>query len=81
MFAYASFMPPRKLTPVQVLERLLTRLKKRMEALQRVKLDGIASWQWSKIICVERSDIWRGDGAPTLRLNFPLTPGVRNAQK
>ena len=29
-------MPPRKLTPVQVLERLL----KRMEALQRVKLDG-----------------------------------------
>jgi hypothetical protein len=32
-------MPPRKLTPVQVLERLLTRLK-RMEALQRVKLDG-----------------------------------------
>ncbi len=33
-------MPPRKLTPVQVLERLLTRLEKRMEALQRVKLDG-----------------------------------------
>jgi hypothetical protein len=33
-------MPPRKLTPVQVLERLVTRLEKRMEALQRVKLDG-----------------------------------------
>jgi uncharacterized coiled-coil protein SlyX len=33
-------MPPRKLTPVQVLERLLIRLEKRMEALQRVKLDG-----------------------------------------
>jgi len=29
-----------KLTPVQVLERLLLRLEKRMEALQRVKLDG-----------------------------------------
>jgi hypothetical protein len=33
-------MPPRKLTPVQVLERLLRRLEKRMEALLRVKLDG-----------------------------------------
>ena len=33
-------MPPRKLTPVQVLERLLTRLEKRMDALQRVKPDG-----------------------------------------
>jgi hypothetical protein len=35
-------VPPRKLTPVQVLEveRPLTRLEKRMEALQRVKLDG-----------------------------------------
>jgi len=33
-------MPTRKLTPVQVLERLLARLEKRMEALQRVKLDG-----------------------------------------
>jgi hypothetical protein len=30
----------RKLTPIQVLERLLARLEKRMEALQRVKLDG-----------------------------------------
>jgi hypothetical protein len=29
-----------KLTPVQVLERLQLRLEKRMEALQRVKLDG-----------------------------------------
>jgi hypothetical protein len=36
----ALSMPPRKLTPVQVLERLLTRLEKRMEALRRVKLDG-----------------------------------------
>jgi hypothetical protein len=35
-------MPPprRKLTPVEVLQRLLRRLEKRMEALQRVKLDG-----------------------------------------
>ena len=33
-------MPPRKLTPTQVLERLLNRLEKRMEALQRLKLDG-----------------------------------------
>jgi hypothetical protein len=40
MFAYDSIMPPKKLTPVQVLERLLKRLEKRMEALQRVKLDG-----------------------------------------
>jgi hypothetical protein len=30
----------RKLTPVQVLERLQLRLEKRMEALQRVKLAG-----------------------------------------
>ncbi len=37
---YNGSMPPRKLTPVQVLERLLTRLEKRMENLQRVKLDG-----------------------------------------
>jgi hypothetical protein len=29
-----------KLTPVQVLQRLQTRLEKRMEALQRVKLAG-----------------------------------------
>jgi hypothetical protein len=40
IFAYTSLMPTRKLTPVQVLERLLARLEKRMEALQRVKLDG-----------------------------------------
>ena len=39
-FAYTTCMPPRKLTPVQVLERLLIRLEKRTEALQRVKLDG-----------------------------------------
>jgi hypothetical protein len=37
---YTGHMPPRKLTPIQVLERLLNRLEKRMEALQRVKLDG-----------------------------------------
>lgn len=29
-----------KLTPVQVLERLQCRVEKRMEALQRVKLEG-----------------------------------------
>ena len=33
-------MATRKLTPIQVLERLQRRLEKRMEALQRVKLDG-----------------------------------------
>jgi hypothetical protein len=31
-----------KLTPVQVLKRLQVRLEKRMESLQRVKLDGYA---------------------------------------
>jgi hypothetical protein len=41
LFAYTGgHATARKLTPVQVLERLLTRLEKRMEALQRVKLDG-----------------------------------------
>jgi hypothetical protein len=30
----------RKLTPIEVLERLQLRLQKRMETLQRVKLDG-----------------------------------------
>jgi hypothetical protein len=35
-------MRPKKLTPIQVLERLQRRLEKRMEALQRVKLDGYA---------------------------------------
>jgi hypothetical protein len=35
-------VPRPKLTPVQVLERLQLRLEKRMEALQRVKLDGYA---------------------------------------
>ncbi len=33
-------MPPRKLTPTEVFERLLNRLEKRMEALQRIKLEG-----------------------------------------
>jgi hypothetical protein len=34
-------MPARpKLTPVQVLKRLQLRVEKRMEALQRVKLEG-----------------------------------------
>ena len=32
-----------KLTPVQVLERLQRRLIKRMEALQRVKLEGFGT--------------------------------------
>jgi hypothetical protein len=30
----------RKLTPIEVLQRLQQRLEKRMESLQRVKLDG-----------------------------------------
>ena len=34
-------MPTRKLTPVHVLERLLNRLEKRMESLQRAKLHGM----------------------------------------
>jgi hypothetical protein len=34
-------MAPRpKLTPLQVLQRLQTRVEKRMEALRRVKLEG-----------------------------------------
>jgi hypothetical protein len=37
-----AHMQRRKLTPVQVLERLQARLEKRMEALQRVKLSGYA---------------------------------------
>ena len=38
-----AFMPVRKkLTPIQVLDRLQLRLEKRMEALQRVKPDGYA---------------------------------------
>jgi hypothetical protein len=38
-------MPPgrRKLTPIEVLNRLLKRLEKRAEALQRVKLEGNAA--------------------------------------
>jgi hypothetical protein len=32
--------PHPKLTPVQVLQRLQTRAEKRMEALQRAKLEG-----------------------------------------
>jgi hypothetical protein len=35
-------MLARKLTPIEVLERLLIRLEKRMEAIQRIKLDGYA---------------------------------------
>jgi hypothetical protein len=38
--------PPRKLTPTQVLERLLRRVEKRMESLQRVKLEG-----YNAVIC------------------------------
>jgi hypothetical protein len=49
-------MPIRKLTPIQVLERQLTRLEKRMEALQRVNLTAfrwsLLNWKWSKTICV-----------------------------
>lgn len=33
----------RKLTPVEVLDRLQRRLEKRMESLQRVKLSGYAT--------------------------------------
>jgi uncharacterized coiled-coil protein SlyX len=34
---------PRKLTPVEVLQRLQLRLEKRMESLQRVKLSGYSA--------------------------------------
>jgi hypothetical protein len=33
-------MPRQRLTPVEVLQRLQCRVEKRMESLQRVKLDG-----------------------------------------
>jgi len=36
----AAYGCPTQAYPVQVLERLQLRLEKRMEALQRVKLDG-----------------------------------------
>jgi hypothetical protein len=50
LFAYNEPMPPErrleparlKLTGIEVLKRLLNRVVKRMEALQRVKLDGDA---------------------------------------
>ncbi len=32
--------PPQKLPPTQVLDRLIRRLEKRIEALQRVKFEG-----------------------------------------
>ena len=61
-------MPPRKLTPVQVLEHLLNRLEKRMEALQRVKLGrlsdgnvGVRSGEWTT--CAGRSATWKSEGA------------------
>jgi hypothetical protein len=59
-------VPPRKLTPVQVLERLLTRLEKRMEALQRVKLDGfqmVISELEVEQGCLRRAMRHRQDGA------------------
>jgi hypothetical protein len=39
--ASMTLVPARKLTPTQVLERLLKRLEKRIESLQRVKLPGM----------------------------------------
>src|ERR1700722_7368902 len=41
LYIYCMAQRP-KLTPVQVLERPQNRLEKRMEALQRIKLDGYA---------------------------------------
>jgi hypothetical protein len=37
---YAAAMPPARLNPPQVLDRLLTRIEKRIDALKRVKLAG-----------------------------------------
>ena len=60
-------MPSRKLTPIQVLERLLTRLERRMEALQRVKLDGfqivIAELEVEQDYCAGRCATWKSDPA------------------
>lgn len=38
-----SSMPTRKLSPVEVLDRLTTRLEKRTESLQRVKFEGFGT--------------------------------------
>jgi hypothetical protein len=48
VFAYNWFMPPRKLTLTKVFDRLLNRLEKRMEALQRLKLGryGMSFQSW-----------------------------------
>jgi hypothetical protein len=57
--------PPPQARPVQVLLRLQRRIEKRMESLQRVKLDGfepvIAELKPNWISCAGRSGIWRSN--------------------
>jgi hypothetical protein len=60
---------PRKLTSIQVLERLQLRLEKRMESLQRVKLPGFSRssspiWRSNWTIFVGRRATWMSDTAP-----------------
>jgi hypothetical protein len=62
-----------KLTPVQVLERLQHRLEKRMEALQRVKLDG---FQMVISELETEMDYLRGGGQVSGRL-IRESPGVK----
>jgi hypothetical protein len=55
-------MLPLKLTPTQVLERLLTRLERRMETLQRVKLDGPSvNWRRNWTTCDGQSVTWSSE--------------------
>jgi hypothetical protein len=58
-------MPPRKLTPVQVLERLLTCLEKRMEAYSGSSWTAFrwssVSWKWSRTICAVRCVTWKNE--------------------
>ena len=77
------------LTPVQVLERLLTRLEKRMEALQRVKPFSASSWmvfrwssanwKWSRTICAVRCATWKSESRIVYkrslrpRVGYPLS--------
>jgi hypothetical protein len=57
--------PRRKLTPVEVLQRLLHRLERRMESLQRANWTGIRwslrSLRWKATTRAGRSDILKDD--------------------
>jgi hypothetical protein len=73
--------PPRKLTPVQVLERLLNRLEKRMEALQRLRASSwtafrwsSVNWKWSRNICAARCVTWKSEGKKEPHRPLKLSP-------